>query len=152
MPCAFKLRFFLKINGSPKSICSYSSNISCQWLCWGDSPGGRVLKVSKCPLTEKADGSSSRGEYAGMGVFVWKWRDKQRAGVIQFFNKSLFCILHEGDWVTLGGMELQIKFYLMDTVTEAHPSALVWKQSCYLAMLLSKTMLIWYNYCDFKNY
>lgn len=68
------------------------------------------------------------------------------------FNKGLFCILHEGDRVTLGGMELQIKFYLTDTVTEAHPSALVWKQSCYLAMLLSKTMLIWYNYCDFKNY
>jgi len=52
----------------------------------GQGPEGSRLGA----LTEKAGGSSRRGEYAGGGVSVWKWRDKHRARIIQLLIKVYF--------------------------------------------------------------
>lgn len=84
------LVFFLKINGNPQSICSYSSNISCQWLCWGDSPGGRVLMVSKYLLWLRRQMGAAAEENMQGWEFLCGSGGINTGQVIQFLIKVYF--------------------------------------------------------------
>ena len=92
----FNLGFFLKSAGTLgitvcTAVTSHDGGTAVPSSVRGPLLGAEALRLAKIGArTEKAGGSSSRGECAGGGVCMWKWRNKHRARIIRFLIKVCF--------------------------------------------------------------
>lgn len=135
--------FFLKSVRTSR-IYVHTAITSCQWLL-----GAESLRLPNTCSDWEGRWEHSRGKYAGVGVFVWKWRDKHRAGVIEFLIKVYFMYCMKVTKSALVAWNCKSSFTSLIQWLKHMKSALMWKQSCYPAMLLSKIMLVLHNYCNF---